>query len=102
MTADFVDSKEAERIGLVPFCAPRAEVLSRSLASAGKLARGSQDAIRSTKKSLNNWMRMAGPVFDNSLAMEMLCFLGADVREGLAALREKRQPDFPSARIPKA
>jgi len=102
MTADFVDGKEAERIGLVTFCAPRTEVLSRSLAVAAKLARGSQDAIRATKKSLNNWMRMAGPVFDNSLAMEMLCFLGPDVREGLAALREKRQPDFPSAKAPKA
>ncbi|WP_028222522.1 enoyl-CoA hydratase/isomerase family protein [Paraburkholderia oxyphila] len=100
MTADFVDGKEAERIGLVTFCAPRAEVLPKSLAIAASLARGSQTAIRATKKSLNNWMRIAGPVFDNSLALEMLCFLGADVKEGLAALRSKRQPDFPSARLP--
>jgi enoyl-CoA hydratase len=100
MTADFVDGKEAERIGLVTFCAPRAEVLQKALAIAANLARGSQTAIRATKKSLNNWMRVAGPVFDNSLAMEMLCFLGADVKEGLAALREKRQANFPSARLP--
>lgn len=100
MSADFVNGKEAERIGLVTFCAPRAEVLSRALSIAANLARGSQTAIRATKKSLNNWMRQAGPIFDNSLAMEMLCFLGSDVKEGLAALREKRTPDFPSARIP--
>lgn len=100
MTADFVDGKEAERIGLVTFCAPREEVLQKSLAIAANLARGSQAAIRATKKSLNNWMRMAGPIFDNSLATEMLCFLGPDVKEGLAALREKRQADFPSARLP--
>lgn len=100
MTAEFVDGKEAERIGLVTFCAPRAEVLSRSLAIAANLARGSQLAIRATKKSLNNWMRIAGPAFDNSLAMEMLCFLGPDVKEGLAALREKRPPSFPSAQLP--
>ncbi|MFT4101928.1 MAG: enoyl-CoA hydratase/isomerase family protein [Burkholderiaceae bacterium] len=100
MTADFIDGKEAERIGMVTFCAPRAEVLPRSLAIAANLARGSQTAIRATKKSLNNWMRMAGPVFDNSLAMEMLCFLGPDVKEGLAALREKRPPRFPSAQLP--
>lgn len=100
MTADFVDGKEAERIGLVTFCAPRADVLPRSLAIAAKLASGSQLAIRSTKKSLNNWIRMAGPVFDNSLAMEMLCFLGPDVKEGLAALRDKRPAQFPSARMP--
>ena len=100
MTADFVDGKEAERIGLVTFCTPRSEVLPRALAIAANLAKGSQTAIRATKKSLNNWMRLAGPVFDNSLALEMLCFLGPDVKEGLAALREKRAPDFPSARLP--
>jgi enoyl-CoA hydratase len=100
MTADFIDGREAERIGLVTFCTPRDQVLARSLAIAAKLARGSQAAIRATKKSLNNWMRMAGPIFDNSLAAEMLCFLGPDVKEGLAALRAKREPDFPSARLP--
>jgi enoyl-CoA hydratase len=100
MTAEFIDGKEAERIGLVTFCAPRAEILSKSLAIAANLASGSQVAIRATKKSLNNWMRLAGPTFDNSLATEMLCFLGPDVREGLAALRGKRAPDFPSARLP--
>jgi enoyl-CoA hydratase len=100
MTADFIDGREAERIGLVTFCTPRDQVLARSLAIGAKLARGSQAAIRATKKSLNNWMRMAGPIFDNSLAAEMLCFLGPDVKEGLAALRAKREPDFPSARLP--
>jgi len=100
MTADFIDGKEAERIGLVTFCTPRDQVLPKSLAIAAKLARGSQTAIRATKKSLNNWMRQAGPIFDNSLALEMLCFLGDDVQEGLAALRAKRAPDFPSAQLP--
>ncbi|WP_326536622.1 enoyl-CoA hydratase/isomerase family protein [Pseudorhodoferax sp.] len=100
MTADFIDGKDAERIGLVSFCTPQAEVLPRALAVAAKLARGSQTAIQATKKSLNNWMRLAGPIFDNALAMEMLGFLGADAREGLDATRGKRAPDFPSARLP--
>jgi enoyl-CoA hydratase len=34
------------------------------------------------------------------LALEMLGFLGADAREGVQALRERRAPDFPSARLP--
>lgn len=101
MTADFIDGSQAERMGLVTFSAPRAEVLSKSLVIAANLARGSQTAIRATKKSLNNWMRLAGPIFDNSLAMEMLAFLGADAKEGLAALRGKRTADFPSAKLPK-
>ena len=98
MTADFIDGREAERIGLVTACAPREEVLSRALAIADRLAKGSQGAIRGTKQSINQWMRMAGPIFDHSLATEMLGFLSADAREGLAAVREKRPPNFPSAR----
>jgi enoyl-CoA hydratase len=102
MTADFVDGKEAERIGLVTFSLPQPQVLPRALEIAAKLAAGSQVAIQATKKSINNWMRMAGPIFDNSLALEMLSFLGADAREGVTALREKRAPQFPSARVPEA
>ncbi|MFY2834664.1 enoyl-CoA hydratase/isomerase family protein [Achromobacter xylosoxidans] len=98
MTADFIDGKEAERLGLVTFCVPKEALMDKTLEVAARLARGSQTAIRATKKSINNWMRAAGPIFDNSLAMEMLGFLGADAREGLEAIRGKREPDFPSAR----
>ena len=98
MTADFVDGREAERIGLVSLCVPRAELLDRALATANRLATGSRQAIRFTKRSLNNWMRHFQPAFDASLAMEMLCFLGGDVKEGIAAIRERREPKFPSAR----
>ena len=100
MTADFIDGREAERLGLVSFCLPRAQLLERALAIAANLARGSQTAIRATKQSLNNWMRMAGPIFDQSLAEEMLCFLGPDAREGLESVRNKRAPKFPSAQLP--
>jgi enoyl-CoA hydratase/carnithine racemase len=61
------------------------------------VAAGSQLAIRWTKRSLNNWLKMAGPIFDQSAAYEMLCFMGPDVLEGAAALTEKRAPRFPSA-----
>jgi enoyl-CoA hydratase len=97
MTAEFVDGKEAERIGLVSLCVPRAELLEKALATAAKLATRSQLAVRYTKRSLNNWMRMSQPAFDASLALEMLCFLGDDAKEGVAAVREKREPRFPSA-----
>ena len=43
---------------------------------------------------LNNWLRLAGPTFDASLALEFLGFSGPDVREGIASLREKRAPEF--------
>ena len=97
LTSDFIDGKEAERIGLVSLCVPAEQLLPRALEVADKLALGSQQAIRWTKRSLNNWLRMAGPIFDQSIALEMLTFMGEDVREGLQAIREKRAPRFPSA-----
>jgi len=97
LTAEFIDGKEAERIGLVSLCAPPEKLMDRAWEVADKLAAGPQLAQRFTKRALNNWLRVAGPIFDASLALEMLNFLGDDVREGVAALKEKRRPRFPSA-----
>jgi enoyl-CoA hydratase len=98
LTSDFIDGREAERIGLVSLCVPAERLMDRALEVADRLALGSQQALRWTKRSLNNWLRMAGPIFDQSIALEMLTFMDEDVREGLAAIREKRAPRFPSAR----
>ena len=97
LTGDMLTGAEAERLGMVSKAVPRAEVLDQAMAVATTLATGSQLAIRWTKRALNNWLRTAGPIFDQSAAYEMLCFMGPDVVEGAAALREKRAPAFPSA-----
>ena len=62
---------------------------------AQKLKAGAPTAIRWTKYALNNWLRMAGPIYDASTALEMLGFGGPEVQEGVAALKEKREPNFP-------
>jgi enoyl-CoA hydratase len=98
LTSEFLDGREAERIGLVSLCVAPADVLPRALEIAGRLGQGSQPSIRWTKRALNNWLRQAGPIFDQSLALEMLTFMHGDVREGARAIREKRAPAFPSAR----
>ncbi len=85
---------EAERIGLIAVAVPDGEVLARAFEVARGLAAGSSTAIRFTKHALNNWLRLAGPSFDTSLALEFLGFRLADVREGLAAARDKRPPNF--------
>jgi enoyl-CoA hydratase len=89
-----IDGVEAERIGLVSLCVPEAELDERALAIATRLATGAQSAIRHTKLALNNWLRLAGPAFDASLALEFLDLTGRDVHEGVAAVREKRPPEF--------
>ncbi len=102
LTSDFIDGREAERIGLVSLAVPQEEVVPKALEVADKLAQGSQSALRWTKRALNGWIRMAGPNFDTSLALEMLGFMGPDAAEGVKALQENRAPLFPSARGPSA
>ena len=97
MTAEFVDGPEAERIGLVTRCVPDDQVVSEAVEVAARLAAGSATAVQWTKRVMNHWVRQALPAFGESVALEMLGFLGPDAREGVAALRERRSPNFPSA-----
>jgi enoyl-CoA hydratase len=97
LTGEMLSGAEAERIGMVSKALPRDKVLEEALRVAETLATGSQLAVRWTRRALNNWLKTAGPIFDQSAAYEMLSFMGPDVVEGAAALREKRPPRFPSA-----
>ena len=94
LTCETLTGEEAERIGLVSLCVDDDAVQDRALAIATDLANGSQSAIRWTKHTLNHWYRVAGPIFDSSLALEFYGFGGPDVQEGLASHREKREPHF--------
>ncbi|GAA1302290.1 enoyl-CoA hydratase [Planotetraspora silvatica] len=89
-----VSGEQAEAMGLVSLCVDDDQVHDRALDVAVRLANGSAEAIRLTKYSLNNWLRLAGPSFDASLAMEFLGFTGPDVAEGVRAVRDKRPPRF--------
>jgi enoyl-CoA hydratase len=95
LTCKTINGEEAEKLGLVSLACEESELQAKALEVARELAAGAQTALRWTKYSLNNWLRMAGPTFDASLALEMLGFTGPEVKEGLAALREKRKPSFP-------
>ena len=89
-----VSGEEAERIGLVSLCVEDDQLEAKGLEVATKLAEGAQTSIRFTKYALNNWLRMMGPSFDASTALEMLGFMGPEVKEGLASHLEKRKPKF--------
>ena len=92
---DLLGSSRPERLGLVSIACDESELQAKALEVARKIAAGAQTAMRWTKYSLNNWLRMAGPAFDASLALEILGFTGPEAKEGVASLREKRKPSFP-------
>ncbi|WP_182379257.1 enoyl-CoA hydratase/isomerase family protein [Nocardioides sp. WS12] len=94
LTCEPLSGEEAERIGMVSLCVEDDQVHQRAREVAATLAAGAPTAIQWTKYSLNNWYRHAGPIFDASLGMEFFGFGGPEVREGLAAHLEKRQPKF--------
>jgi enoyl-CoA hydratase len=94
MLCEPVSGEEAAQIGLVAKAVDAAQLRDTAMDIATRLAKGSPTAIRWTKYALNNWLRMMGPTFDTSLAVEFMGFSGPDVREGVASHREKRRPDF--------
>ncbi len=89
-----VDGAEAERIGLVSLCVEDNLLFETATKIVNQLLHSPQLAVRWTKYALNNWYRMAGPSFDASTALEMLGFTMSDAKEGLASLKEKREPQF--------
>ena len=94
LLCETVSGEEAERIGLVSRVVDADQLQGEALQIAQKLAAGSQKALAHTKRSLNHWLRAAWPAFEASLNAEMMGFAEADAREGLAAIKEKRQPQF--------
>ena len=94
LTNEPLDGAEAERIGLVSLCVDDDRERDTALGVANKLAAGSPTALAFTKHALHNWLRLAGPSFDASLALEFLGFRLGDVREGLDAVRSRRPPKF--------
>ena len=94
LTNEPLDGEEAERIGLVARVVDDDDLDSYTRDLASNLAAGSDEALQWTKHTLNHWLRMAYPIFDASVAYEFLGFHGDDAAEGLAAIREKRRPQF--------
>lgn len=94
MTCEAIDGETAERIGLVSLVVDDDALQDTALKVANRLAEGAPTAIRWTKYALNNWLRVMGPTFDASVALEFLGFAGPEVREGLASHLEKRPPRF--------
>jgi enoyl-CoA hydratase len=92
LTNEPLSGEEAERIGLVARCVANDQVYPTALEVARKLSATSATAIRWTKHALNNWLRLAGPNFDTSLALEFLGFKLSDAKANLEAIRSRSNP----------
>jgi enoyl-CoA hydratase len=100
LTCEPLLGEEAERIGLAAKCVDDSDVVAVATRVAADLAAGAQSAIRWTKHSLNQWYRLFASTFEASLGLEFIGFGGPEVREGIAAHREKRPPRFSDVPFP--
>ena len=95
MTGDAVTAGEAERLGLVNRVVSSEALQEQALAFAQRLADGAPLAIRYTKQAVNKLIKDALNIaFDTSTALEIVTFQSEDHAEALAAIREKRKPQF--------
>ncbi|MBI4191764.1 MAG: enoyl-CoA hydratase/isomerase family protein [Betaproteobacteria bacterium] len=103
LTCEFIEGREAERIGLVSKVMPRPEVVPAAMKLARQFADGSAYALGMTKRSINQWLRLGGLTsFDYSLALEKMAFFSEDAQAGVKAAREKTAPVFSSQRAAKS
>lgn len=95
LTGDPLPAAEAERIGLVNRVVPAAALADEAMAFAARLAAGAPLAVRYTKLAVNKLVKDALNIaFDTSTALELVTFQSDDHREALAAISEKRKPEF--------
>ncbi len=93
--SDRIEMRDAERLGLVNWVVPEAELMSRAIETARRLADGPRVAYRYMKENLNR--AVAGDVMD-CLDLEATHHIHTgmteDHREAAKAFVEKRQPQF--------
>lgn len=95
LTGDPVSADDALRMGLVTAVAPDADVDAQAMAFARRLAAGAPLAVQYTKQAVNKLVKTAlNEAFDIATALEIVTFQSEDHAEALAAIREKRAPNF--------
>jgi len=95
LAGELLSAEQAEKIGLINYALPSEELEAAALRYAHRLLNGAQQAIRSTKVLLNMELkRIASSVMEAGIALESVSVRSSDHREGVAALKEKRAPEF--------
>jgi enoyl-CoA hydratase len=81
LTGDPVSAVEAERIGLITEVVDEGHALERAHHYARRMADSPPEAMRNTKRALNQWLRFVAPiVFDQSHALEAHSMMSDEFR----------------------
>jgi 2-(1,2-epoxy-1,2-dihydrophenyl)acetyl-CoA isomerase len=95
LTADFVDAKEAHRIGLVNHVWPDGELMDRTYELAGRITKMPPISVRLTKRALYQGLNTDMHTALDLISSHMTIARAAeDHVEAIAAFREKRDPVF--------
>ena len=95
LSGDLLTAQKAAEIGLINHCLPADELDGAVDAFCQKLLNGATYAIRATKILTNlETKRLATALMDAGIAYESLSVRTADHLEGIAALKEKRKPNY--------
>lgn len=94
LSARILGSAEAERIGLLDRVFPALELEDRVAALAAELASRAPLALGLAKQTLDRDRGALEEALRREGEAQLACFRSRDVREGIAAFREKRAPAF--------
>ena len=103
LTGDFIEADRALAIGLVSRVVPDADLADAVRPLIDSMLTTAPLGLRLTKECLH--MSIDAPSLEAAVAMEdrnqILCALGPEFAEGIAAFREKRRPDYADAGRPR-
>ena len=94
-TGDFIDARQAERIGLVNHVVAPQDLMEAAWSLARRLASGPPIGIKMTKRALNrSIMSGLADQLDYEAAIQTICFDTEDHHEGVRSFLEKREAQF--------